>query len=165
MSLRPLAAIAALVLMTACASAPPASPTPASTPAATPAAPAPSAAAKPAMPPAPTTDLVVAGRKLANWILANQLDSVVANLGPGANADSTRVELTRLIEEIAINGGSELKVTDEKVVRRNGRYQYWRTAEFERAPGAVLLRIVLTPDGKYGGIGIGLANNAPPVDP
>ena len=117
------------------------------------------------MPPAPTTDLVVAGRRLANWILANQLDSVVANLGPGSNADSTRMELTRLIEEIAINGGNELKVTDEKVVRRNGRYQYWRTAEFERAPSTVLLRIVLTPDGKYGGIGIGLANNPPPIDP
>lgn len=165
MSLRPFAAITALVLMTACASAPSASPTPASTPAATVTMPAPSAAAKPAMPPAPTTDLVVAGRKLADWILANQLDSVVANLGPGSNADSTRTELTRLIEEIAINGGNQLKVTDEKVVRRNGRYQYWRTAEFERAPGAILLRIVLTPDGKYGGIGIGLANNPPPIDP
>lgn len=165
MSLRPLATIAALVLMAACASAPSASPTPAPTAQANPVPPVSTAEAKPAMPPAPTTDLVVAGRKLASWILANQLDSVVANLGPGSNADSTRVELTRLIEEIAINGGNELKVTEEKVVRRNGRYQYWRTAEFERAPGAVLLRIVLTPDGKYGGIGIGLANNAPPVDP
>jgi hypothetical protein len=114
------------------------------------------------MPPAPTTDLVVAGRKLANWILANQLDSVLANLAPGSNADSTRMELTGFIEELAMRGGNELKVTDEKVVRRNGRYQYWRTAEFEQAPSAVLLRIVLTPDGKYGGIGIGLANNPPP---
>ena len=168
MSLRPLAATAALVFVVACASAPSASPTPVSTPAppaTTPATSASSAAAQPARPPAPTTDLVVAGRKLANWILANQLDSVVANRGPGSNADTTRMELTRLVEQIAINGGNEVKVTDEKVVRRNGRYQYWRTAEFERAPGAVLLRIVLTPDGKYGGIGIGLANNAPPIDP
>jgi hypothetical protein len=117
------------------------------------------------MPPAPTTDLVVAGRRLADWILANQLDSVVANRAPSSNADTTRMELTRLVGEIAIHGGNELKVIDEKVVRRNGRYQYWRTAEFERAPSAVLLRIVLTPDGKYSGIGIGLANNAPPVDP
>jgi hypothetical protein len=154
MSLRPVAAIAALVFAVASAGAQSASPTSAST-----------VEAKPAMPPAPTTDLVVAGRKLANWILANQLDSVTANLGPTSNADTTRMELTRLVEEIAINGGNELKVIDEKVVRRNGRYQYWRTAEFERAPSAVLLRIVLTPDGKYGGFGIGLANNAPPVDP
>jgi hypothetical protein len=117
------------------------------------------------MPSAPTTDLVVAGRRLAEWILANQLDSVVANRAPNSNADTTRMELSRLVGEIAIHGGNELKVIDEKVVRRNGRYQYWRTAEFERAPSAVLLRIVLTPDGKYNGIGIGLADNAPPVDP
>jgi hypothetical protein len=165
MSLRLLVAIASLFLMAACASAPSASPAPASTPAVTPATAASSAAAKPAMPPAPTTDLVVAGRKLANWILANQLDSVLANLAPGSNADSTRMELTGFIEELAMRGGNELKVTDEKVVRRNGRYQYWRTAEFEQAPSAVLLRIVLTPEGKYGGIGIGLANNPPPIDP
>jgi hypothetical protein len=154
MSLRPFAAIVTLVFAVASAAAQ----SPAATPAST-------AEAKPVMPPAPTTDLVVAGRKLANWILANQLDSVTANLAPDSNADTTRMELTRLIEEIAIHGGNELKVNEEKVVRRNGRYQYWRTAEFERAPSAVLLRIVLTPDGKYGGIGIGLANNAPPIDP
>jgi hypothetical protein len=123
------------------------------------------AQASPAAPPPPTTDLVVAGRKLANWILANQLDSVVANLAPGANPDTNRMELTRLVGEIAIHGGNELKVTEEKVVRRLGRYQYWRTSDFETAPGPVLLRIVLTPDGKYGGIGIGLASDPPPVDP
>jgi len=127
--------------------------------------PAPPAASKPPMPAPPTTDLVVAGRKLANWILANQIDSVVMNRAPNSAADTVRMELTRLVEEIAIHGGNEVKVIDEKVVRRNGRYQYWRTAEFETAPSAVLFRIVLTPDGKYGGVGLGLANNAPPVDP
>jgi hypothetical protein len=120
---------------------------------------------KPTMPPPPTTDLVVAGRKLADWILANQLDSVVTNRAPNSNADTVKMELSHLVEEIAIHGGNQVKVTEEKVVRRNGRYQYWRTAEFETAPSAVLLRIVLTPDGKYGGIGLGLANNPPPIDP
>ena len=123
------------------------------------------AQASPPKPPPPTTDLVVAGRKLANWILANQLDSVVANLAPGSNADTSRMELTRLVGEIAIHGGNELKVTDEKVVRRNGRYQYWRTSDFQTAPGPVLFRIVLTPDGKYGGHGIGLASDPPSIDP
>jgi Flp pilus assembly protein CpaB len=154
MSVRPFVTLAALIVGAASAGAQSASSTVAS-----------SAEARPAMPPAPTTDLVVAGRKLATWILANQLDSVTANLGPNANADTTRTELTRLVGEIAIHGGTELKVTEEKVVRRNGRYQYWRTAEVERAPSPVLLRVVLTPDGKYSGIGIGLANNAPPIDP
>ena len=153
MSLRPFAAIAVLAFAASAAAQSP-SPAPASI-----------ANATPAMPPAPTTDLVVAGRKLANWILTNQLDSVTANLAPNSNADTTKMELTRFVEELAIRGGDELKVIEEKVVRRNGRYQYWRTAEFERAPSTVLLRIVLTPDGKYGGFGIGLANNAPPIDP
>jgi hypothetical protein len=124
-----------------------------------------SSAAKPPMPPPPTTDLVVAGRKLANWILANQLDSVVMNAAPGENADTAKMQLARFVEDLAIRGGSELKVIEEKVVRRNGAYQYWRTAEFERAPSTVLFRIVVTPDGKYAGFGIGLANNPPPIDP
>ena len=123
------------------------------------------AQAAPAKPPPPTTDLVVAGRKLADWILANQLDSVVLNLAPNSNPDTTRMELTRLVGEIAMHGGNQLKVTEEKVVRRRGNYQYWRTADFEHAPGPVLLRIVLTPDGKYGGHGIGLASEPPPIDP
>jgi hypothetical protein len=144
---RSLVAIAALVMVASAAGAQSASPT------------------APKMPPPPTTDLVVAGRKLANWILANQLDSVAMNLAPNSNADSVRAELTRLVGEIAIHGGNELKVTEEKVVRRNGNYQYWRTSDFENAPSAVLLRVVVTPDGKYAGIGIGLANNPPPVDP
>ena len=117
------------------------------------------------MPPPPTTDLVVAGRTIANWILANQLDSVAANMGPGSNADTVKMELTRFVERLAVRGGNELKVIEEKVVRRNGQYQYWRTSEFQLAPSAVLFRIVLTPDGKYGGFGIGLANEAPPIDP
>lgn len=124
-----------------------------------------SAQSAPAAPPPPTTDLVVAGRRLTNWILANQIDSVLLNLAPNSNADAVRMELTRLVGEIAIHGGNQLKVTDEKVVRRGGHYQYWRTADFETAPEAVLLRVVLTPDGKYGGHGIGLASNAPPIDP
>ena len=144
---RSLVAIAALVIVASATDAQSASPT------------------TPKMPPPPTTDLVVAGRKLANWILANQLDSVAMNLAPNSNADSVRAELTRLVGEIAIHGGNELKVTEEKVVRRNGNYQYWRTSDFENAPSAVLLRVVVTPDGKYAGIGIGLANNPPPVDP
>jgi hypothetical protein len=153
MSLRSLAAIAALVTAATAAAAQ------SSTPA------APSPQSQPQMPPPPTTDLVVAGRQLAEWILTNQLDSVVNHLAPGTDAEPTKRDLTQLIEELAIRGGNELKVTDEKVVRRLGRYQYWRTSEYERAPGAVLFRIVLTPDGKYQGHGIGLANNPPPIDP
>ncbi|MDQ4080686.1 MAG: hypothetical protein M3125_07990 [Gemmatimonadota bacterium] len=154
MSFRSLATIAALAIAATSAAAQ----TPTSAAAA-------SSESKPKMPAPPTTDLVVAGRQLAEWILTNQLDSVAAHLGPGENADTTTMELTRFLEELAIRGGNEVKVTDEKVVRRLGNYQYWRTADYDRAPGAVLLRIVLTPDGKYGGIGIGLANNPPPVDP
>ena len=124
-----------------------------------------STAAKPTVPPPPTTDLVAAGRKLADWILTNQIDSVVMNAEPGANADTTRMELSRFVEQLAIRGGNELKVVEEKVVRRNGAYQYWRTSEFEHAPSTVLFRIVVTPDGKYAGFGIGLAKDAPPIDP
>ena len=154
MSLRYLATIAALAIAaTSSAAQTPTTATAAST------------EKTPVMPPPPTTDLVVAGRQLAEWILTNQLDSVAAHLAPDQNADTTKMELTRFIEQLAIRGGTEVKVTEEKVVRRLGRYQYWRTSDYDRAPGAVLFRIVLTPDGKYQGHGIGLANNPPPIDP
>ena len=154
MSLRPIAAIAAFLIAPATVAAQNSSPTP-----------PPTATVKPSMPPAPTTDLVVAGRKITDWILANQIDSVVANRGPESNADTTKMELMKLVGDIAIHGGNQVRVVEEKVVRRGGRYQYWRTAEFDQAPSAVLLRIVLTPDGKYGGFGVGLADNPPPIDP
>ena len=153
MSLRSLATIAALAIAVPSAAAQNASPTGAAS------------TEKPATPPPPTTDLVVAGRQLAEWILTNQMDSVVAHLAPGQNADTTKMELARFIEQLAIRGGNEVKVTEEKVGGRLGRSQYWRTADYDRAPGAVLMRIVLTPDGKYQGHGIGLANNPPPIDP
>ena len=153
MSLRSLATVAALAFAATSAAAQSASSTGAAS------------TEKPATPPPPTTDLVVAGRQLAEWILTNQLDSVVSHLASDQNADTTKMELARFIEQLAIRGGNELKVTEEKVVRRLGRYQYWRTADYDRAPGAVLFRIVLTPDGKYQGHGIGLANNPPPTDP
>jgi hypothetical protein len=154
MSLRSLATIAALAIAATSAAAQSTPPTPAA-----------STENKPVMPLPPTTDLVVAGRQLAEWILTNQLDSVAAHLAPGQNADTTKMELARFIEQLAIRGGNEVKVTEEKVVRRLGRYQYWRTADYDRAPGAVLFRIVLTPNGKYVGHGIGLANDPPPIDP
>ncbi len=86
-------------------------------------------------------------------------------MAPGSDADTVKMELTRFVERLAVRGGNELKVIEENVVRRNGQYQYWRTSEFQLAPSAVLFRIVLTSDGKYGGFGIGLANEAPPIDP
>ena len=60
---------------------------------------------------------------------------MAAHLAPDQNADTTKMELTRFIEQLAIRGGTEVKVTEEKVVRRLGRYQYWRTSDYDRAPG------------------------------
>lgn len=106
-----------------------------------------------------------AGRQFAVWILNNQIDSVVARMAPGDNVEEARTHLTRLVQDIAMRAGSEVKVVEERMIKRNGRDQYWRTAEFERAPEAVLLRIVVTPQGQYAGVGIGLASNPPPIDP
>lgn len=152
--MRPLLAVAALLVMPGCAQ----SPSPAT-------AAAPAAATVATPPPSPTDAMMRAGRQFAVWILNNQIDSVVARMAPGDNVEEARTHLTRLVQDIAMRAGSEVKVVEERMIKRNGRDQYWRTAEFERAPEAVLLRIVVTPQGQYAGVGIGLASNPPPIDP
>jgi hypothetical protein len=158
---RAFVAFIAIASLAACASSPRAT---SDSPPAEP-APAPQAAAAAQTPPPPTTDLTVAGRRLAEWILANQIDSVIAHLETPEDSAQVRAELNRVVQDLAIRGGREVQLVGERIVRRNKQYQYWRTAEFEHAPSTVLFRIVVSPDGEFMGVGMGLANNPPPTDP
>ena len=60
--------------------------------------------------------------------------------------------------------GDEVELIEESIRMRNGQPQYWRVAEFELAPEPLLLRWVVSDDGKIGGQGLGLASQPPATD-
>lgn len=64
-----------------------------------------------------------------------------------------------------MRAGSEEQLLGERWVTRNSRRQYWRTAKFSAVSEPFLVRWVLDALGTIGGIGLGLASQAPPIDP
>lgn len=111
-------------------------------------------------------DTLALARQYTVWFYTGQVDSLLAHYAPGAQRDTTlRQQLTARIEQVAIRAGNEVAVIEEKFVKRNGATQYWRTAKFTNMGEPFLLRWVITPDGKIGGLGLGPLSQAPPIDP
>ena len=124
---------------------------------------APSARPKPAQLPA---DSMAIGRKLSLWLYANRADSILAHMDSASRAQPN---VAKSIEDgaaqLALNAGTEQKVLDEKFITRNGNRQYWRTAQFSSLSEPFLLRIVMNANWEMTGVGMGLASQAPPIDP
>lgn len=68
------------------------------------------------------------------------------------------------LDFLSERAGDEVAVVEETIKMRKGRPQYWRLAEFDLAPEPILLRWVISPEGKIAGQGLGLASQAPPTD-
>ena len=81
------------------------------------------------------------------------------------NQEKARAQLKQNLAELSLRAGEEVEVIEEKFVTRNGDRQYWRTAKFSNIGEPILLRWVINAKGKYAGMGLGLARQAPPIDP
>ncbi|HEU4699990.1 MAG TPA: hypothetical protein VFS40_12475 [Gemmatimonadales bacterium] len=113
--------------------------------------------------PAAPVDSLALARQLTQWFYHSQWDSLLAH----APADD-RPSVAELKERLALlteRAGTELWVLEEKFVMRNGRPQYWRTAQFTAMKDPILLRWVIDPKGQVVGMGLGPASQAPPIDP
>jgi hypothetical protein len=100
------------------------------------------------------------------WFYAGQIDSLLAHYPPESRMDTTaRAQLKHHIEQFALRAGHEVELLQERFVKRNGRTQYWRTMKVSDFGEPVLLRWVITPAGEIGGLGLGPASEAPPIDP
>jgi hypothetical protein len=111
-------------------------------------------------------DSLERARKFTAWLYTNQTDSLFAYMD---SASREELKVPKALEEtvanLAVRAGTEEQLLGERWVTRNGRRQYWRTARFSGVAEPFLVRWVLDAPGTIGGIGLGLASQAPPIDP
>jgi hypothetical protein len=110
-------------------------------------------------------DSMELGRKFTEWFYTGQADSLLAYLVVNPERPMTTDDIERSILQVASRAGNEVSVIEEKFITRNGARQYWRTAKMSILEEPFLLRWVITPEGKIGGLGMGPLSQAPPIDP
>jgi hypothetical protein len=153
--------LAALTLsahaLSAQATLPPRGQRPVAQPAGQPAAPAAEARSAPAALAAPgylatRDEALTIGRETTQRVYANQLDALILAADP---MDGDLVNLRRNLEvglpRLSERLGAERRMISERVVRVGGRIEYWRIAEFEKAPAPMLFRVTMGARGKWRG--------------
>jgi len=110
-------------------------------------------------------DTIAIGRLATEYFYDGEADSLWAMLTPSFQEKIGAPEkILERLDLISDRAGTEVEVIEESIRMRNGRPQYWRVAEFDMAPEPILLRWVISPEGKISGQGIGLASQAPATD-
>lgn len=116
---------------------------------------------------AQTVDSLAIGRKVTDWFYRAQTDSLWAYLSDTADFESRQAFDSGLHEQLATvitRAGFEEELLSEEFVKRNGKYQYWRTAKFSDMAEPLMIRWVLV-NGKIAGMGLNPASQAPARDP
>ena len=110
-------------------------------------------------------DSMELGRKFTEWFYSSQADSLLAYLIQNPERPMTAADIERSMLQVTSRAGTEVSVIEEKFITRNGARQYWRTAKMTILEEPFLLRWIITPEGKIGGLGMGPLSAAPPIDP
>jgi hypothetical protein len=135
-------AAAALSLASAALGAQAAPPAP-TTPA-TPATPATPVAAPAAPTPAIShAEAIAFGRATVRAAFTGAVDSLVATAAPESATGDLRGRLTDGVTQISMQLGAERRMISERVMKVEGRIEYWRTAEFELVPVPIVFRVTL----------------------
>jgi hypothetical protein len=93
------------------------------------------------------------GRATILAALTGLVDSLVATADPrNGPSDEVRGRVTNGLAQISQQLGAERRVVNERVMLVDGNYEYWRTAEFERVPVPLLLRVTLGAKGTWRGV-------------
>jgi hypothetical protein len=112
-----------------------------------------------------SVDTISIGQRATDFFYEGEMDSLWAMLTPAFQEGLGSTEkLFERLDFLSERAGDEVAVIEETVKMRKGRPQYWRVAEFDLAPEPLLLRWVISPDGKVAGQGMGPASQAPPTD-
>lgn len=126
-------------------------------------------AATPAARPGPAQlppDSLERARKFTSWLYTNQTDSLFAYMDSAGQQDMKEPKgWEETVAQLAMRAGTEEQLIGERWVTRLGKRQYWRTAKFSGMSEPFLVRWVIVAPGKIGGLGLGPASSAPPVDP
>jgi hypothetical protein len=128
-------------------------------------APAAAPAARPATAQLPPDSLERA-RRFTTWLYTNQTDSLFAYMDSAGQEDMKGPKgWEETVAQLAMRAGTEEQLIAERWVTRLGKRQYWRTAKFSGMTEPFLVRWVIVAPGRIGGLGLGPASSAPPVDP
>ena len=114
----------------------------------------------------PNVDAVAVGRQATRYFYRGRVDSLWSMISPAWQKELGRpawfVEHAR---ELRARAGEEKKLVQDEVIVREGQPQYWRTAKFSGyAAEPVVLRWIIMPDGKIGGLGVNPASRNPLSD-
>lgn len=110
-------------------------------------------------------DSLALARQYTEWLYAGEADSLVAHSTEEAReAFSTTSGWHGYANQIGMMAGTELLVLEETWKLRNGDCQYYRVASFSGTDDLILIRWILTNDGRISGIGLGPLDRAPPFD-
>jgi hypothetical protein len=111
--------------------------------------------------------LVERGRTLTAWLFAGEADSIVALLTDAARTKGGgREGVLQMSAKLAMALGSETALVEEKMTRRNGNRQYWRSATFELfVAEPFVVRWVFDAAGHVMGAGLNPLSQAPAPDP
>jgi hypothetical protein len=111
-------------------------------------------------------DSMEIGRQYTKWFLAYEADSLWAHMTPEMQERHGSTDrLVEMMDQVALQVGTEVEVLEERYVTRNGKPQFWHTGLFSQLAEPIQIRWVIEPDGKISGAGINPASQAPPVDP
>jgi hypothetical protein len=111
------------------------------------------------------TDSLALARKYTVWFYTGQVDSLWAHQSAEAKQNSTPAELMATLIQVTGDVGVEEKVIDERFVKRLGKTQYWRTAQFSGGAETFMVRLALTPQGELAGFGFNPRSQTPAIDP
>ncbi len=122
-------------------------------------------AAAQATPPLPA-DSTQRARNYARWILTAQADSLWPFVAQGGTGNFSTLDAFRsFVGGLQARAGVPGAVLEERWIWRGGARQFWH----ERVVSGLteeplVLRLVMLPDGRLGGVGASPKPNAPPAD-
>ena len=110
-------------------------------------------------------DSMEIGQQYTKWFLAYEADSLWSRMTPEMQERNGGIDhLVQMMDQVALQVGTEVEVLEERYVTRNGKPQFWHTGRFSELAEPVQIRWVIEPDGRISGAGINPASQAPPVD-
>ncbi|HET8649706.1 MAG TPA: hypothetical protein VFL95_06680, partial [Gemmatimonadales bacterium] len=104
------------------------------------------------------------GHQYAEWFLAGKSDSLAAHVDSSSGHPWGAEQFTRQRAALKERAGKETAVLEEKMNRRQGHRQYWRESLFNQMDEPVVVRFLLTDEGRITGFGMGPKSRTPAPD-
>ena len=120
----------------------------------------------PATPASPAAEQQLAlGRQLSQWFLVGRMDSIVARMPADVKEKSGGAAgLQESFAQLSVRGGEESKLLEEKMTRRRGLAQYWRSAIYTNLEEPIVLRWLFDDSLHVVGMGLGPLSRTPAPD-